>query len=485
MHAETTTQRVKPHAVLLLLGLTVGFSILSALLFASLLVINLGHFAVAYELQKALFVIATALATAAEVLEVLLLIPLLRRAKTTLERVGLVAALIPLLNLLLLFVVLVFSLIWKTGPLKRQIRERGEVALKNAPQQLAQAPQRPHPAAPSSSQSASPAAIGNAAQQATTSATSSAAQEVVGAGSVGPAGIAAPTAAAAPAAQSALPTLLQTLMPTASPALLQSARRLIPVVMTTMALTTAVTATVAGSAIANAALGAAPTPIPTLSSVAQALTATPFATIPIASPTSEPSPTMTPSPTPTATRVPRPTPRPTSTPTIPPPPVNLLRNPGFTLPYPPADTGAHCTGPSAPPPFLESNSSAAANWTLYNNSTAVTSTTLVPSSRSPGKTMIHVCTSGSDNGLVQVFAAPTSGPTNARSSAWVFVAVGQVSMGTGNGGSTRLDVSSRTTGAWELLQANNGGSPANEIVLYGFGSQGADYYVDFVSVEPL
>jgi hypothetical protein len=483
MGTKTQHQPAPARAVLLLLGVTVAFSLVSALLFTSLLVISLGHLTVAYALQKTLFVLGTALATAAEILEVLLLVPLLRRATTNLERVGLASALIPLLNLLLLLVVFIFYLTWKTGQLKRQIKERGEDALKNAPQQLAQAPQRPHPSAPSSSLTASQPLIGNTAQQGTTSATSSAAQEAVGVGSAGAAGIAAPGAASA--VQSALPTLIQTLIPTASPALLQSARRLIPVVMTTLVLTTAITATVTGSAIASAALGAAPPPAPTAPSVAQAPTVTPFATTQLASPTPEQTPTTIPSPSLTATRVPKPTPRPTATPPLPPPPVNLLRNPDFTLQYPPADTGAHCTGPSAPPPFLESNSSAAANWTLYNNTTAVTSTTLVSSSRTPGKTMIHVCTTGSDNGLVQVFAPPNSGPVNARASAWVFVAVGQVSMGTGDGGSTRLDVSSRTTGAWEFLQANNGGSPANEIVLYGFGSQGADYYVDFVAVEPL
>ena len=72
----------------------------------------------------------------------------------------------------------------------------------------------------------------------------------------------------------------------------------------------------------------------------------------------------------------------------------------------------------------------------------------------------------------------------AYGSAWVYVNSGCVGLGTGNGGSTGIDVSTCALGKWIFLQVQNGSSPANEFIVYAsFGSSsGADYYVDNAAV---
>ena len=97
--------------------------------------------------------------------------------------------------------------------------------------------------------------------------------------------------------------------------------------------------------------------------------------------------------------------------------------------------------------------------------------------------MIHVCTTGENNGLVQVFLPQNSGPQHARSSVWVFVIRGQVGMGTGNGGSTSdHDAVSAHVGQWEELQAPNGVHPANEFIVYATSPRGACFYIDDATV---
>jgi hypothetical protein len=157
----------------------------------------------------------------------------------------------------------------------------------------------------------------------------------------------------------------------------------------------------------------------------------------------------------------------------------IVANPDFTMPNPSFSTttltGAHLGGPSA-----------AADWGTFNNSSATTTTSLLPSTLTLGGShtnMIHVVTSGAGNGLVQVLAPVNTGPDNATTSAYVYVNSGRVGLGTGNGGTTSLDALSGTTKSWELLQGSNGHSPANEIVLYS-ASGPADFYVGLVSIDP-
>jgi hypothetical protein len=150
---------------------------------------------------------------------------------------------------------------------------------------------------------------------------------------------------------------------------------------------------------------------------------------------------------------------------------NLLQNPGFE-------------DPAAAPTILTGSGqgglSAAPHWTTWNNSPATTTTDVLPGTRPRGgKQMLHVCTTGEGNGIVQTFQPPHP---SVRSSVWVFVVRGQVGMGTGHGGNTHVDAKSTHTGAWEQLHAPNGVSPATELIVYASSSGGACYYVEAAAV---
>ena len=149
---------------------------------------------------------------------------------------------------------------------------------------------------------------------------------------------------------------------------------------------------------------------------------------------------------------------------------NALRNPGFD------------DAPEAPSELVGTGGgvSAASGWTVWNNSEARTMTEVVPSTRTPGGQMLHVTTSGTLNGIVQTFNPDLA---DAVASIWVFVVVGRVGIGTGNGGATSAeDAESTTIGRWERIQARNGGTPANEFIVYAISPEGADYFVDDAAV---
>ena len=160
---------------------------------------------------------------------------------------------------------------------------------------------------------------------------------------------------------------------------------------------------------------------------------------------------------------------------------NLLKNAEFGQV---SDKGLHTqlSGDSTP------GDSAASQWTVYNNGPGTTTTELMASTRTAGKSMIHVVTTnakpGSGSGLVQAFFPVSTGPGHVIASAWVYVKSGAVFIGTGNGGNTGIDARTTTTGKWIQLRARNGVSPANLFIIYG-QSPGADFYVDEASVQPL
>ncbi len=136
----------------------------------------------------------------------------------------------------------------------------------------------------------------------------------------------------------------------------------------------------------------------------------------------------------------------------------------------------------------QTGASAAAGWTVYNNGPGSTVTELLPSTRTAGKSMIHVITSnakpGSGSGLVQAFFPASTGPGHVNASAWVYVNSGTVFIGTGNGGNTGIDARTSVTKRWTLLRARNGVSPANLFIIYG-QSPAADFFVDSAAVEAL
>jgi hypothetical protein len=162
---------------------------------------------------------------------------------------------------------------------------------------------------------------------------------------------------------------------------------------------------------------------------------------------------------------------------------NLLKNPDFDT----LSGGSTSVNTSVQVPGGAGNS-AAANWTLFANTAPARFYTEVKlSTRVQGGRMMRVVTTGDRNGLVQVFQSDdvcdTDGPDHTVSGAWVFVRSGKVGLGTGNGGNTHFDVESTTLNQWEWLKAPNGVSPANELILYSTNGAGADFDVDFASVN--
>ena len=139
---------------------------------------------------------------------------------------------------------------------------------------------------------------------------------------------------------------------------------------------------------------------------------------------------------------------------------------------------------------------AAAGWSTFNNTDGSTETQhmtygdailppVFPSDPGVGgEHVIRVEASHGNNGLVQVFGAPGTGPIDAVAEVWVYVNSGIVGLGIGDGGSTGPTVFSQTTGQWELLTANASTSPVNEIIIYSSGGS-AEFYVDLASTSAI
>jgi len=136
--------------------------------------------------------------------------------------------------------------------------------------------------------------------------------------------------------------------------------------------------------------------------------------------------------------------------------------------------------------------SAAKNWSVWNNEFGTTTTELLPSTLSilsisgesiGGDKMIHVDTTGFGNGLFQVFFPLGTSLETARSSAWLYILRGKVGIGTGNGGYTGLNTRTLTKNKWVKLKAENSVSLSNEFVIYSVSQGGAEFYVDVASVD--
>ncbi len=162
---------------------------------------------------------------------------------------------------------------------------------------------------------------------------------------------------------------------------------------------------------------------------------------------------------------------------------NLLKNPDFDFlsgNVNPVTTSVQVPGGAG--------WSAAARWSLFaNTAPARFFTEVKPSTRVDGARMMRVIATGKRNGLVQVFQSDdvcdVDGPDHTVSGAWVYVRSGKVGIGTGDGGNTGTDVESTTLNQWEYLEAPNGVSPANEFIIYATTDGGADFDVDFASVN--
>lgn len=135
---------------------------------------------------------------------------------------------------------------------------------------------------------------------------------------------------------------------------------------------------------------------------------------------------------------------------------------------------------------MEGGYTPAQNWRVWHNTPATTTVELLPSTLpSGGEKMMHVTTTGWNNGLYQTFLPFGTGLEKTRSSAWLHVLSGKVAIGTGNGGGTGHNKTISTTDRWVKIEAKNGGSPANEFIIYSASQGGAEFYVDMTSVEPV
>jgi RHS repeat-associated protein len=136
--------------------------------------------------------------------------------------------------------------------------------------------------------------------------------------------------------------------------------------------------------------------------------------------------------------------------------------------------------------------SAAPGWGTWNNTAATTTTELVATSQVPaqlpqavGGTALHVTTDDDGCGITQVFTAPDGPPDRTLTSVWLYLVRGSVAVGTGPGGSTGRDIICDQIGQWVLVQAVNGGSPADELIIYAAGDDGAEFYADHAWVTVL
>lgn len=150
---------------------------------------------------------------------------------------------------------------------------------------------------------------------------------------------------------------------------------------------------------------------------------------------------------------------------------NVLSNHDFSNGTRPTTlTGKTVPGPSAVPP-----------WTTWNNSQATTTTDHLKTFMGRSG-VIHVKTTGANNGLVQVWAPINTGPSKVVHSASIFVRAGKVGIGTGNGGNTGISAVTSGIGRWETIRGTNTVCPANETIIYSTGGP-AEFYVDSASVE--
>lgn len=130
-------------------------------------------------------------------------------------------------------------------------------------------------------------------------------------------------------------------------------------------------------------------------------------------------------------------------------------------------------------------SSAADSWSVWHNTTGVSTTQLVDTSNllpmtapTGATTGILLTSTAANNGLFQTFGG---NPSVASFDVWVWVLQGQVTIGLGNGGSTMGSVTSIGINHWEHLSTLNSTSPANEAIIYSVGP--AVYYATSANVD--
>jgi hypothetical protein len=130
-------------------------------------------------------------------------------------------------------------------------------------------------------------------------------------------------------------------------------------------------------------------------------------------------------------------------------------------------------------------SSAAEPWNVWNGANGTTMTELLPSTRRPGRKMLHVRTTAATSGIWCFWLPAASGPPRVISSAWLQVNRGRVTIGSGNAGATVPDAASAPQTDWQRVEAANHVCPANATLIYSDEHGGADFFIDEVVVRPL
>jgi hypothetical protein len=169
--------------------------------------------------------------------------------------------------------------------------------------------------------------------------------------------------------------------------------------------------------------------------------------------------------------------------------INLAKNPSF-------EVAGQYGGPFKV--YLGSGveESAALNWQVHSNGHALVTTELLPTTVPVGtdpaglvegqKRMLHVIARGSEGGVYQI---PSSPPSYAMYSVWVFVKSGQVQMGVNltNLGPVAW---SEKHNEWEELRVctaddyhHNMKTPVNWLFIYNQDQKGGEFYVDRVELR--
>jgi len=152
-------------------------------------------------------------------------------------------------------------------------------------------------------------------------------------------------------------------------------------------------------------------------------------------------------------------------------PHNLVKNGSCAQASPSGSYGSFTGNYDGPSSF--------ADWEVFNNTTATTTTDILPSSRPhPPATMCHVVTYGTNNGVDQVISSFNTGPSAATFSVWVYVVQGEVGIGAGNGGDTGFTALDDTPGKWVDVTGTQSASPVNNFIVYSFGSGVSDFYFE-------
>ena len=129
--------------------------------------------------------------------------------------------------------------------------------------------------------------------------------------------------------------------------------------------------------------------------------------------------------------------------------------------------------------------SAALDWTVYISNTGTTRTELVPSTRRPGHSMLHVVSNEGGGGVGQQWAPSGLGLTRAETDLWIFMRRGVVRISSGNVANVLDDAYTKTTGQWEHIVAKNNSCPVNFTLIVAATGGGADFDLDTVRVSPV